>query len=109
MNFLDEQERTHLKLQHKKERDKRICDRIKALLLADKGWTSQQIAKALLISDQAVRTHIKEYKDSSKLSPENGGSEEKLSKKHSAQLESHLKEHTYLLRKGYCDLCTGDV
>ena len=69
MNFLDDQERARLKIQHKKERDKRICDRIKAVLLADKGWTPQQIAEALLISDQAVRNHIEEYKASSKLRP----------------------------------------
>ena len=61
MNFLDDQERARLKIQHKKERDKRICDRIKAVLLADKGWTPQQIAEALLISDQAARNHIEEY------------------------------------------------
>jgi len=99
MNFLDDQERARLKIQHKKERDKRICDRIKAVLLADKGWTPQQIAEALLISDQAVRNHIEEYKATSKLRPENGGSEEKLSKEQSEQLESHLREHTYLYVK----------
>ena len=99
MNFLDDQERARLKIQHKKERDKRICDRIKAVLLADKGWNPQQIAEALLISDQAVRNHIEEYKASSKLRPENGGSEEKLSKEQSTQLESHLREHTYLYVK----------
>jgi transposase len=99
MNFLNDQERASLKIQHKKERDKRICDRIKAVLLADKGWTPQQIAEALLISDQAVRNHIEEYKASSKLRPENGGSEEILSKEQSEHLESHLREHTYLYVK----------
>lgn len=96
MSFLNDQERASLKLHHKRERDKRICDRIKAVLLADKGWNTQQIAEALLISDQAVRNHIDEYKIFSKLQPDNGGSEEKLSKKQSEELESHLKEHTYL-------------
>ncbi len=109
MNFLNDQDRLKLKAQHKKERDKRICDRIKAVLLADKGWTSQQIAEALLISDQAVRIHISEYKASLKLKPENGGSEEKLSKEQSERLESHLRDHTYLFSKGYCGLCTGEI
>jgi len=49
MNFLTEQERSQLKLQHKQERDKRVCDRIKAILLYDDGWSPQQIAKVLLI------------------------------------------------------------
>lgn len=61
MNFLDDEERSKLKKQHKQERDGRIRDRIKAVLLYDRGWSPQQIAEALLISDQAVRNHIEEY------------------------------------------------
>jgi DNA-binding NarL/FixJ family response regulator len=62
MHFLNDQERTQLKIQHKQERDGRIRDRIKAVLLYDKGWSPQQIAEALFISDQAVRNHIDDYK-----------------------------------------------
>lgn len=99
MNFLTDQERTQLKSLHRQERDKRVCDRVKALLLADEGWTPQQIAKVLLISDQAVRNHIDEYRVSRKLKPENGGSDEKLSREQSRRLEGHLHEHTYLYVK----------
>ena len=99
MNFLTEQERVQLKLQHKQERDKRVCDRIKAILLHDDGWSPQQIAKVLLISDQAVRDHVDEYKASHKLKPDNGGFEEKLSKQQSKELEAHLQEHAYLYTK----------
>lgn len=56
MNFSDDKERVKLKIQHKRERDGRIRDRIKAILLHDRGWSPQQIAEALLISDQAVRS-----------------------------------------------------
>lgn len=73
-NFLTNYERNNLLAQHKKERDKRIYDRIKAVLLYDKGWTLMQIAEALLLSDDAIRQHIREYKESRKLKPENGGS-----------------------------------
>jgi transposase len=99
MNFLTDQERTQLKSQHKLERDGRIRDRIKAILLYNEGWTPQQIAKALLISDQAVRNHVEEYKSLNKLKPESGGSEEKLTKEQSDRLEAHLQEHTYLYIK----------
>jgi predicted ArsR family transcriptional regulator len=95
--FLTNEERDLLKKQHKKERDKRICDQIKAVLLYADGWTLMQISHALLISDDAVRTHIKDYKASKKLKPENGGSEEKLSSNQSKKLIEHLKNHTYLL------------
>ncbi len=52
MIFLTEQERASLKTQHKQEHDGRVRDRIKAILLYDEGWSSQQIARVLLISDQ---------------------------------------------------------
>ena len=99
MTFLNDEERGALRAQHKRERDKRVCDRIKAVLLYDRGWTPQQIAEALLISDQAVREHVEDYKISKKLKPSNGGSEEKLSKGQSEQLEAHLQTHTYLYVK----------
>ncbi|HSX14285.1 MAG TPA: IS630 family transposase [Chlamydiales bacterium] len=99
MNFLNDHERVQLKLQHKQERDGRVRDRIKAVLLHDKGWSPQQIAEALLISDQAVRNHIENYTLCRKLKPENGGSEEKLPKKQSDELEAHLRQYTYLYVK----------
>lgn len=98
-NFLSDEERVHLKLKHKQERDKRICDRIKAVLLYDKGWTLMQIAEALLLSDDVIRQHINEYKASQKLKPENGGSSEKLSEEQSKCLIEHLQEYTYLYVK----------
>ncbi|MBS4167415.1 helix-turn-helix domain-containing protein [Parachlamydia sp. AcF125] len=79
MKFLIDEERPRLRAQHKKERDKRVCDRIKAVLLHDKGWSFPQIAEALLLSDEAVWNHIEEYKISKKLKPQNSGSSEKLS------------------------------
>jgi len=79
MNFLNAQEREGLKAQHRLERDGRIRDRIKAVLLYDKGWSVAAIAEALLLSDDAIRNHISEFKESKKLKPENGGSSPKLS------------------------------
>src|SRR5215469_2116752 len=99
MNFLDDRERTELKAQHKRERDKRICDRIKAVLLYDKGWSVEEIAEALLLSPDAIRDHVSQYRESKKLKPENGGSVEKLSAAQSQQLIEHLKTHTYLYVK----------
>ena len=99
MVFLSDEERSQLRTQHKKERDKRICDRIKAILLYDKGWNIVQISEALLLSDDAIRRHIQEYKLVKKLKPENGGSEEKLSFKQTNELIDHLKLYTYLYTK----------
>lgn len=99
MHFLNDRERAQLRIQHKQERDGKVRDRIKAVLLYDRGWSPQEIAEALLISDQAIRDHVEDYKASNKLTLESGGSEEKLSREQSEQLEAHLREHTYLYVK----------
>jgi transposase len=98
-DFLSPVERNKLKLQHKHERDKRVCDRIKAVLLADEGWTSQQIAKVLLLSDEAISQQIRDYLTSQKLKPENGGSVSKLNIEQTTSLLVHLQNHTYLYTK----------
>ena len=99
MILLSDQERTQLRAQHKRERDGRIRDRIKAVLLYDKGWSIAAIAEALLLSDDAVREHIVEYKEAQKLKPESGGSTEKMSMNQAELLEQHLYSHTYLYVK----------
>jgi transposase len=94
-----DREREQLKTQHKQERDGRVRDRIKAVLLTDKGWSSEAIAEALLISDQAVRNHIRDYEATRKLKPESGGSDEKLSEEQRKKLLFHLENHVYLFVK----------
>jgi transposase len=98
-DFLTPEGRNKLRLQHKQERDKRVCDRIKAVLLADKGWTFQQIAEVLLLSDEAVSQHLQDYLASQKLKPENGGSVSKLETEQTKSLLEHLQNYTYLYTK----------
>ena len=98
-NFLSEDERALLRYKHKKERDKRICDRIKAVLLYDQRWSYEQIARVLLLTDEAVRRHVLDYTEYKKLKPENGGSKSKLSKMQEKKLEKHLQKHIYLYVK----------
>ena len=95
-NFLRPEERASLKGQHRRERDKRICDRIKAVLLSDDGWTQPMIAKALLLDDQTVGNYIKDYRESGKLKHENGGSQGKLTVHETKDLISHLEATLYL-------------
>jgi transposase len=99
MIFLSDDERAILRAQHKRERDKRICDRVKAVLLFDKKWSIASIAEVLLLSEDAIREHISEYRESKKLKPESGGSVEKLSAEQSKELEEHLQCHIYLYVK----------
>lgn len=99
MNFLSKEQQEELKAKHKLERDRRICDRIKAVLLFDKGWSFAEIAEVLLLSEGAIKGHIDAYKSSKKLIPSGGGSSEKLSMSESRVLESHLEKHCYLYVK----------
>lgn len=99
---LSEQERIDLQKRHKKERDKRICDRIKAVLLFDKGYSYTKIAEILLLDDETIRRHINKYFSQHKIAPENGGSESFLSAEQAAELLSHLETHTYLYVKTIC-------
>ena len=95
-NFLTAEERTNLKGQHRRERDRRICDRIKAVLLSDDGWTHPMIAKVLLLDDQTVGNYIKDYRESGKLKHESGGSTGKLTAHETKRLISHLETTLYL-------------
>lgn len=99
MNFLSEQERAELTIRHKRERDGRIRDRIKAVLLYDLAWSIPKIAEAVFLTEEAVRKQIRDYKVAQKLKPKNGGSSEKLTEAQSTELEAHLEEHTYLYVK----------
>lgn len=97
--FLSSEERIHLLTQHRGERDKRIADRIKSLLLADEGMNYIDIAKVLFIDDQSVSRFVREYKEDQKLKPLNGGSKERLSEEQSKELSAHLEEKLYTKAK----------
>jgi transposase len=99
MSFLNKKEVEDLRSQHRLERDRKVCDRIKAVLLYDKGWSYEEIAEALLLSSMGIKNHILEYKNLKRLTPEGGGSSEKLNSKQAKELIDHLDEHTYLYVK----------
>jgi predicted ArsR family transcriptional regulator len=62
--ILDLTERSVLIKRHRTERDGRVRDRIKAVLLTDDGWTAKRIAEALFIDEQTVRQHFLDYQES---------------------------------------------
>lgn len=93
---LTETQKLALEAQHKSERDGRIRDRIKAVLLNSEGWTQRQIAQALRIHETTVAEHLNDYLYlEGKLKPENGGSSSKLSFIQTSKLMAHLEDHTY--------------
>lgn len=101
-DFLSEEQRADLIQRHKKEKDKRVCDRIKAVLLTNQGYDAAEIASILLLDDETVRRYVRDYFKKAKLSPEHKGSQSKLDNDQTQKLIGHLLEHTYLHAKSIC-------
>ena len=100
--FLTFSEEAYLKSQHRLEKNGRVRDRIKAVLLSNKGWSHAQISEALFLDDETVSRHIKEYKEDQKLHLNSGGSLSKLSIEQSSELVDHLMTHVYVKVSEIC-------
>lgn len=99
---LSDKQRQDLIQRHRKERDGRVRDRIKAVLAYDDGYSYTEIARILLLDDETIRRHIDDYQQENKLSTNNGGSRGKLTDSESCELIEHLAEITYLYVKDIC-------
>ena len=101
-NKLSPSTRADLIERHRKERDGKVRDRIKAVLAYDDGYSYSEIAKILLLDDETIRRHIEDYFRDHKLAIESGGSQSKVSELENKQLMAHLDEITYLYVKDIC-------
>lgn len=99
---LTDKQRQDLIQRHRQERDKRVCDRIKAVLAFDDGYSYSEIARLLLLDDETIRRHINDYQQENKLITNNGGSDSKLNYSETKELIEHLAEVTYLYVKDIC-------
>ncbi|ENM5740489.1 IS630 family transposase [Vibrio mimicus] len=88
-------QKQQLEQMHDTERDSRVCDRIKAVLLTSEGWSQVMMSQALRIHESTVARHLSDYALSEKLRPENGGSQSRLSATQTIQIIEHLTEKTY--------------
>ena len=93
--ILSDQEKKNLELAHRCERDAKVCDRIKAVLLRSEGWKCRQISQALRLHEETVRTHLSEWQRERKLKPANGGSDSFLTYEQTDALITHLESATY--------------
>lgn len=92
-------ERQKLISLHRQERNGKKRDRIKAVLLFDKGYSYVEIAQILLLDEETIRRHISDYYLARKLSNKSGGSSSHLTRQQTTQLVKHLEEKTYLYVK----------
>ncbi len=95
-NILTPTIRSELLKRHRNERDGKVRDRIKAILLRDDGLTYVEIARVLFLSDEGVRKQVEDYIQHEKLELESGGTESKLDVEQTKALITYLEENTYL-------------
>lgn len=91
---LTSSEKLALEAKHRKTKDRKKGDRIKAVLLRSESWTIPMIAQALRLHESTVSQHLEDYLNG-KLENASGGSESLLSKQQTSELISHLEKNTY--------------
>jgi len=96
------EEKLALEQQHKQERDRLVCDRIKAVLLRSESWSITHIAQALRLHNDTVYRHIEEYVRDKKLHHDSGGSESKLNDQQTEELIAHLENVMYVKVADIC-------
>lgn len=93
---LSDTKKQALEERHKACRDKRECDRIKAVLLANEDWSPKLIAQALRKHEARIKRYLTDFACHQKLTENRGGSDGYLNKEQTDQLLEHLCEKTYL-------------
>lgn len=103
--FLTTEQIAALRVIHRKSRERRVCDKIKALLMLHSGYSYEQIAQVLLLDDATIRRWYAVFEDkgiNSLLSDNYVGSTSKLNEKQIQQLIRHLENNVYLTAKEIC-------
>ena len=92
MEYRKLNEKEELKQNHKQERDGRVREGIKAVLMHDvSGMGLEEIAKVLLLSHEGVRKDLLDYHGSAKLKRQNGASHSQLTSFQEEKLVKHLE------------------
>lgn len=72
------EQKVALEAQYRKCRERRVCDRIRCVLLSAEAWSARMIAQSQRIDETTVRRHLHDGLSEKKLVPENGGSQSHL-------------------------------
>lgn len=106
--FLTEKQVTELKQAHKQVREKRLADRIKAVLYLNYGLSYSDIAKLLLFDEVTIRRYVKAFKEKGLdglLEFHYTGGQSRLTGPQELEFKNHLAdgEHIYLTAKEVAD------
>lgn len=93
---LTDAEINELKNIHRINTDKKICDRIKSVLLYNQGYSYTEIGKILLVDDDTAKRYIVKYINEDSLSPNHKGKPSQLNESQTVELIEYLKETVYL-------------
>jgi predicted ArsR family transcriptional regulator len=72
---LTDEQKAQLEKRHKVERDKQVCDRIKAVLLRSEKWSYDTIGQVLRLDNTTVKRYLKDYIDEEKIRSSNESSD----------------------------------
>jgi len=100
--MLNDDQVKELKVVHKQTRDKRLADRIKAVLMLHFGFTFAQIKLALLLDEVTVRRYVKQFKTKGidgLLEYHYHGGKSYLTVPQQTTLETYLVSHTLTTAK----------
>ena len=98
-NFLKPEERTKLLLLHRAEHYSRYADRIKVILLLDKGLSFKRISEYLFLDDQTSRNYLSRFQAGgvdALINDNYIGYTGKLNEAYHKELTEHIKENIYL-------------
>jgi DNA-binding NarL/FixJ family response regulator len=95
-HFLLSDKRLELLKLHRLERDGKIRDRIKSVLLSDDGWTYKAIAKVLFLDQVTISSYVNDYKIKNKLKNNSGCAQPKFSVSETEALIIHIENRLYL-------------
>lgn len=87
-----------LRVAHRACRERRLADRIKAVVLLGTGWRLADVAEALLLDEDTVHQYVQLYQQGGVdklLTMQYQGSQPKLTPEQLKQLDHHLEEHLY--------------
>ncbi len=104
MNFtLTQNEQEKIKQLHRNCSERKFADKLKSLLLLDKGFSCVEVREILFLDDDTVRKYRSQYLiqgTESMLADKNKGTSPRLNEYQINELEEHLEENTYSSTKG---------
>ena len=92
--YLTDEEKAGLEASHAQEKDGRLRDRLKAILLYSEGWSPEQISQALRMHQASIYRHVEDYLNG-KIKNTHLGFQSFLSKQQTEEIIVHLEENLY--------------